>query len=92
MTETGTNPRCELCGRTGVTLTVHHLVPKDEDGHHGPRAQLCSGCHRQIHRLFDNATLARELDTVEKLRAHPELAKFVRWIRRQHPGRRIRVR
>jgi hypothetical protein len=75
-----------------VVLTVHHLVPKDEDGHGGPTARLCSGCHRQIHRLFDNATLARELDSLEKLRAHPGLAKFVRWVRRQAPGRRIKVR
>jgi hypothetical protein len=85
-------PACEVCGRRVGALTTHHLVPKDERGHHGPTAELCSACHRQIHVLFDNATLARELSTIKALRQHPQMARFVRWVRKQQPGRGIKVR
>lgn len=84
--------RCELCHRPVQRLTVHHLVPKQEEGTDGPTAGLCSACHRQIHVLFDNKTLARELASVEELRAHPGLAKFIRWVRRQDPAKRVKVR
>ncbi len=83
---------CELCGRSVEVLTRHHLIPIHKDGRDGPTAQLCSACHRQIHSLFDNATLARELNTVEKLRAHEKVRGFVRWVRKQPPNRRVKVR
>lgn len=83
---------CELCRRETPDLTRHHLVPREEDGAGGPTAVVCGACHRQLHALFDNRVLARELDTVERLRAHPELARFVRWVRKQPAGRSIRVR
>jgi hypothetical protein len=73
-------------------VTCHHLVPKDEGGAGGATAELCSACHRQIHALFDNRTLARELASLEALRSEPRIRRFLRWVRRQDPGRRIRVR
>jgi hypothetical protein len=84
--------KCALCGRDVPDVTVHHLVPKDEGGRGGPTADLCSACHRQVHALFDNRTLARELSSIEELRRDPRLHRFVRWVRRQDPGRRIMVR
>ncbi len=83
---------CELCGRSVEALTTHHLVPIQKDGRDGPTAELCSACHRQVHSLFDNATLARQLNTLEKLRADDRVQKFVRWVRKQSPNRRIKVR
>lgn len=82
---------CELCERPVADLTIHHLVPKQKDGKDGPTAEICSACHRQIHALFDNATLARQLNSVAKLKAEPRLAKFLRWVRKQAPGKRVRV-
>lgn len=58
----------------------------------GETIAICSACHRQIHRLFDNAHLARELHTLEALKAHPKLERFVRWVRKQDPDKRVRVR
>jgi len=49
---------CELCEREVEKLTLHHLIPKEEKGHHGPTIAICSACHRQIHTLFDNKVLA----------------------------------
>jgi hypothetical protein len=45
-----------------------------------------------VHVLFDNRTLERELFTVEALLGRPELARYVRWIRRRSPDRRYRAR
>lgn len=84
--------RCELCHREMDQLTVHHLVPKQHDGHDGPKAELCRGCHSQIHRLFPNHVLARELDSLDKLRSDPRVIKYVRWARKQSPNKKIRVR
>ncbi len=83
---------CELCDREAPDLTTHHLVPRDEDGRRGPTAVVCNACHRQLHAMFDNRTLARSLSTVDDLRSDPRLARFLGWVRRQPPGRRIRIR
>ena len=83
---------CELCRRAVEVLTRHHLIPVGQDGRHGPTAQLCLACHQQIHMLFDNATLARELDSLEKLRRNGKVRRFLRWVRKQSPDRRIKVR
>jgi uncharacterized protein YhaN len=84
--------RCELCERETERLTVHHLIPRQKDGGDGPRAEICSACHRQIHALFDNATLARELNCVERLRDEPRMQRFLAWVRKQRPDRRVKVR
>ncbi len=36
-----------------------------------------------IHRLFDAATLAREFDRPDKLLTHPDMIKFVKWVRKK---------
>jgi len=84
--------QCELCEREVERLTIHHLIPRQEDGGDGPRAEVCSACHRQLHVLFDNSTLARELNCVERLRDEPRMQRFLAWVRRQDPDRRVKVR
>ncbi|WP_416674480.1 HNH endonuclease [Egbenema bharatensis] len=54
---------CELCDREMPKLTAHHLIPRQKTKRKNlpPSAtvQICSACHRQIHKLYDNAYLAR---------------------------------
>nr|WP_225226105.1 HNH endonuclease [Komarekiella delphini-convector] len=84
-----------MCQRQMEHLTVHHLVPqqntKRKKQDPGPTANICSACHRQIHALFDNKLLARELNTLEKLSHAPQMQKFLVWVRKQDPGKRISV-
>ena len=82
---------CELCERDVNRLTVHHLIPRDEDGHHGPKANICPACHKQIHTLFDNKRLARELNSLDRLKDEPEMRKFLGWIKKQDPNKQVRV-
>ncbi|MCI0877720.1 MAG: HNH endonuclease [Chloroflexi bacterium] len=84
--------RCELCRREAERYTVHHLVPRSRGGKWGPTTRLCSTCHRQLHALFSEATLARELHSVDLIRANPEVARFLKWARRQKGDTGFRVR
>jgi hypothetical protein len=87
--------KCELCERDVERLTAHHLIPrqtvKRKQADPGPTVDICSPCHRQIHSLFDNKRLARELNSLEALRSEPQMAKFLAWIRKQKPGKQIQV-
>ena len=42
-------------------------------------------CHRKIHATFSAKELARGFASWEALRAHPEIAAFVRWVRGKPP-------
>ena len=87
---------CALCQRIVDRLTVHHLTPRARGGNHGPKARLCSTCHRQIHAMFSETTLAADLYSIARLRANPRVAAFLRWMRKQRgatfPVRRARER
>ncbi len=92
-----TPDRCALCQRCGVPLTRHHLIPRAVHGRRAIRrattaAQrqavlwVCRPCHKQIHALIPEMELARRYASREALLAHPELARFVAWIRERPPG------
>lgn len=85
---------CQLCQRDLPSLTVHHLVPRSQGkrGQPLPTLLICSACHRQIHALFSNAELARDLNTRDKLVSHPAMERFLKWVRKQSPQTQVRVR
>jgi 5-methylcytosine-specific restriction endonuclease McrA len=94
---------CSLCRREVPSTTRHHLVPRKL--HNRPRIRktfpksareetipLCRACHKQVHALLTESELARDYNTLEKLAAHPTLARFLVWIARQPPTADIPVR
>ena len=85
-------PACELCFREPDRFTVHHLVPRSQGGKFGAKAQLCPTCHRQLHALFSETTLAKELQSLEQIRANPEMAGYLNWVRKQKNPTNFRVR
>ncbi|HEX8341558.1 MAG TPA: HNH endonuclease signature motif containing protein [Tepidisphaeraceae bacterium] len=84
---------CDLCRRLVPKrlITLHHLKPKSRGGTAEHRVPLCRPCHKQIHATFDNRTLDRELADLDRLRQHPLLAAFMKWIRKQSPGRNFKT-
>jgi len=77
---------CPLCERAipPAQRDAHHLVPRSRGG---VRTEyLHRICHRQIHALFTETELAREYHSVEALLAHPEIAKFVHWVKSKPEG------
>jgi hypothetical protein len=81
-------PTCPLCGRPippGAPSSVHHLVPKLKGGANGPTVRLHAICHTAIHAALTEAELARSYASIEALRAHPRIARFLAWVRRRPP-------
>lgn len=48
-------------------------------------------CHREIHATLSESELARSYATMDALRAHPRLAKFIAWVARRPPEFASRV-
>ena len=91
---------CQLCDRPCPKLTEHHLVPRQETKRRnkrnradlGPTIDICPPCHKQVHTLFTNKELASELNSADLLRSHPSMAKFLKWIAKQDPYKKVRTR
>lgn len=92
--------RCALCERDRP-LTFHHLIPKalhrrkryarrytKEELARG--VDLCRDCHDAVHRFLGEQELADHYPTLERLRTHPEVARFVAWVSTR--GGRYRLR
>lgn len=86
MTDRGSDqaPNCFLCGRPlGRRVERHHPIPKSRGGRE--TVPVHPICHRTIHATLANHELERGYSTGEKLRAHPEIAKFVSWVSGKSP-------
>lgn len=79
-------PPCPLCGRPmerGPSVDLHHLVPRSEGGREVHTIHRV--CHRKIHATFTERELATLYSTWDALRAHPDIAAFVKWLRGKPP-------
>lgn len=87
---------CELCGRTMKRDTTrHHLIPKTVHSNAWFKkrfsrqqmhttADFCRDCHNAVHRAVPSEKeLGRRWNTLDLLREHPEIARFVGWVRKQ---------
>ena len=83
---------CELCLREHLKYTIHHLIPRAKGGNHGPKSHLCQTCHKQIHSMFTENTLAKDLYSIELLKSNTRVSKFVKWIRKQKRTHNFKVR
>ncbi|RRQ20794.1 hypothetical protein [Thiohalobacter thiocyanaticus] len=84
---------CALCDRA-VPLTFHHLIPRKvhRRNHFAKRytkeklaqgINICRRCHNGIHNAHDEMTLAKTLNTLEKLRRDAKVRRHVEWVRTQ---------
>ena len=86
---------CALCGRVPRHgLTKHHLIPRCchknkwfKKRHDRALLQrtidVCRQCHDMIHRFIPSEKeLGRSFSSIQELRAHPELANYLRWMQR----------
>lgn len=94
--ESSANNTCELCGRAAA-LSFHHLIPRKVHRRKRFKKQytkeqlargikICQLCHRGIHRLYDEMTLAKSYNSKEKLLADAEISKHVMWVKKQKRG------
>ncbi|MCG8504680.1 MAG: HNH endonuclease [Sphingomonadales bacterium] len=75
---------CPLCGRPlGRKTEAHHLIPRSLGGRE--TVALHPICHRKIHTTLTEREIAESHATLPALRAHPDIARFIRWIRNKPP-------
>ncbi len=83
----------ELCKRKVSYTTRHHLIPRTVHKNqwfkkHFEKAQLhktvnlCSDCHKTIHKLIPEKEMGRHFNTLEKLAANEQVSKFIAWLNR----------
>ena len=84
---------CACCQRL-VPLTFHHLIPRKMHRRKGFRRRfskeelnigvnVCRKCHRGIHALYDELTLATRFYNLELLLSDETLARHFRWVSKQ---------
>jgi hypothetical protein len=72
-------------------LTFHHLIPKKlhRRAHFRRRytkaelnvgIEVCRDCHKGIHRLYDEMTLAKQFGSSDRLLGDPALQKHFAWV------------
>ena len=75
-------------------MTFHHLIPRKMHRRawfrrHYSKEQLnagimvCRGCHTGIHQRYDEMTLGKQLNTLERLLADPGLMQHFTWVSKQ---------
>ena len=83
---------CRLCDRERHDITEHHVIPRTTHSNKQIKAAytkaqrkhtepVCKPCHKQIHVLITEKDMAWQYYTIELLKAHPEVAKWIIWVK-----------
>jgi hypothetical protein len=87
-----------------MPLTRHHLIPRTRHTNKRNKklfardevktrlAMLCRACHSMCHSVLTEKEMEARFHTVAALASHPEIARFVDWVRHKPPGFQPRVR
>jgi hypothetical protein len=80
------NKGCPICERpyNGVDDDEHHLIPRTFKGKE--KILVHRMCHQKLHATFSEREMATYYHTVERLVEHPEIAKFIKWIKNKDPA------
>lgn len=73
---------CPICDREmvmGASVDRHHWIPRAAGGRDWDWIHQI--CHRKIHTLFSETALAKSFSNAASIRAHPEMIKFIQWVK-----------
>jgi hypothetical protein len=75
--------KCPICQRIVPEdkWEKHHLIPKCKKGK--DTILVCVSCGDMIHKLIPLNELKKDYNTLEKLREHPDIKKWVGWIQKK---------
>jgi len=94
---------CVFCNRQTGKENKHHLIPKSTHKNKVVKKAYtkeqknetviaCRDCHSTIHATISEKRLAFYYNTIEKILSHPEVAKFVDWVRTKPYNGRLTIR
>lgn len=77
---------CPLCGRPMPpdSSDRHHWIPRSQGGSRADWIHRI--CHTKLHSLFSERELALHYSSPERLLAHDDVARFVKWVRKMPPS------
>ncbi|WP_108508054.1 HNH endonuclease [Polynucleobacter acidiphobus] len=77
---------CPICEREipSAQMDAHHLIPRSKGGKE--TQYLHRICHRQIHALFTETELAKRLNSADAIRQHPQMQRFIEWVKNKPDG------
>jgi hypothetical protein len=75
-------------GRNGQAVTL--IKGEERPGEHSTIG-LCSACHGMVHAVLSEKQLEMNYHSRDRLLEHPEIGKFVRWVAKQNPERRVTI-
>ena len=64
-------------------MNLHHLVPRTYKG--TETVAMHQICHAKIHSVLSEKELRDHYHTIDRLRSHPEITRFIKWIARKPP-------
>lgn len=67
----------------GYSVNLHHLVPRRFKGR--DVVAMHRVCHDKIHAVLSDRELRDHWHSIDRLRRHPDIAAFVRWVARKAP-------
>lgn len=77
---------CSICNRPMLKnkfIDEHHLIPKCKNGTYGEKVTIHRVCHEKIHSIWSESELASYYHTPDRILEHPEIQKFVKWLKRK---------
>lgn len=84
MKEIGICPICERIMIKDLFVDRHHFLPKCRGGKDSEYVHKI--CHNKIHSIWTEKELEQEYHDPEKVRNHPEMQKFIKWVSKKDPG------
>ena len=73
--------KCPLCSRElAEPIVRHHLIPPSKGGKDSPTVPMHKICQAKVHAVFTEAELKNYYNTVDRLKEHEDILKFIKWV------------
>jgi len=78
--------KCPLCNRDlAEPIVRHHLIPLSKGGRDTPTVPMHKICQAKVHAVFTETELKNYYNTVDRLKEHDEMIKFIKWVSKREP-------
>ena len=73
--------KCPICNRElAEPIVRHHLIPPSKGGKDSPTVAMHKICQAKVHAVFTETELKTYYHTVERIKEHDDIAKFIKWV------------